>query len=688
MSLSALIQESKLKLPLPEMLRAIGDGHCAKSAAPSPFRDGDNKGCFGIFQKQNGEWNWKDQVTGEFGDEIDYIILRQNLSKEDATARFLELAGVTAPASKFCAAMNGVVTRTVSGVDWPGCVAAFSDHSAEVAEWRGYQPAFLERFRSTAGIGWYEDKVAFPVHFEGHVIGCHYRQDDGTWFYSKGCRVSPVVIGNPAKAKEIILCESQWDALALADRMDWHTWENDTEIAIVATRGAGNHALVKEFARPGARYVAFVQNDKPDLKTGKVPAEEWMRGVTAALSPLPVHRASYPVQHKDANDWTRAGATGADIFEAIEGSRVARQSSLSVRSVGELIGMDFDDADNYFGDRIIAAGQNFTLLGPGGIGKSRIMLQMAICMITGKDFLDMPTHGTGKHWLFIQSENSNRRLHADLKHMMIQLRLTSAEWEQVNACLHIHTIENDEDAYLDLSNPDNAREVSGLIADYPSDFVVFDPLNTFTVGDLNSDQDMRAVVTEISKLVKKGNPNRVPMVVHHSLTGKTGAAKVVGWDKSSYGRNSKVLFNWTRAQVNFAPSDPDNNDVMVMSCGKASNGRPFPEVGVLFDGDAGIYRINPDFDGEAFRDSVGIEKAKPKGIAIAAQDVADLFEDTCDRKTLVTRIMSASGCQKTRAYVAIEEAEKAKVIIRGRFHKWNPDYTKPNPQTEFSENEK
>jgi len=76
----------------------------------------------------------------------------------------------------------------------------------------------------------------------------------------------------------------------------------------------------------------------------------------------------------------------------------------------------------------------------------------------------MPTRGAGRHWLFIQSENSNRRLHADLKQMMIHVRTSPEEWVLINDCLHIHTIEHD----ADLSNPDNAREVAGLIADYPS----------------------------------------------------------------------------------------------------------------------------------------------------------------------------------------------------------------------------
>ena len=57
----------------------------------------------------------------------------------------------------------------------------------------------------------------------------------------------------------------------------------------------------------------------------------------------------------------------------------------------------------------------------------------------------------------------------------------------------------------------------------------------------SADRNCRAVVMAISQAVKKDNPARVPFVVHHSLTGKAGASKAVGWDRGSYGRNSKVL---------------------------------------------------------------------------------------------------------------------------------------------------
>src|ERR1043165_7551719 len=88
------IQRAKQLLPLQDLLRHYGLGHLVSSQGPSPFRDGDNQTAFGIFEKDNGEWNWKDFVTGEFGDEIDFIMRREGRSAEDARIKYLELAGI------------------------------------------------------------------------------------------------------------------------------------------------------------------------------------------------------------------------------------------------------------------------------------------------------------------------------------------------------------------------------------------------------------------------------------------------------------------------------------------------------------------------------------------------------------------------------------------------------------------
>ena len=262
--------------------------------------------------------------------------------------------------------------------------------------------------------------------------------------------------------------------------------------------------------------------------------------------------------------------------------------------------------------------------------------------------------------------------------MLLAMRFQKEDVQLIDDCFRVHTIEKDEDTFLDLENPHELGEIQRAIEEIQPDFVAFDPLNTFTSLELNNDKDMKQVVTLLSRVVKRGNPQRVPVVIHHSLTGKQGAAKAVGWDKGSYGRNSKSLYAWTRAQINLAPQDADNPNLLIMACGKNNNGAHFPEIGLMLDEKTGIYQINPDFDGEEFRQNVGLEKkGDSKKIAMTPAEVAGLFDDQIDRKTLIRAISAEKGCTERTSYRVLEFAEKAKAVIRLKASpKLNPIFTK------------
>jgi replicative DNA helicase len=376
--------------------------------------------------------------------------------------------------------------------------------------------------------------------------------------------------------------------------------------------------------------------------------------------------------HADAA--RRAQDESVDVDSLIESDRARseqiaafsrpQKSALTVRTLNELVGMTFDEADNYFGDRIMAAGQACTLLGPGGIGKSRLSMQLAVCMITGREFLDMSTRAKNMKWLFVQSENNNRRLHYDLNNMIAALGLTQDEITLLNQHLFIHTLENDVDSFLNLINPQNYAAVHALIQDVKPNFVQWDPLNSLTDNDLNSDMDMRAVVSAISRITRQGDHNRVPFVLHHSLTGKIGAARAVGWDKASYGRNSKVLQAWTRAQINLAPREADNPNLLIMSCGKNNNGKAFPEIGVEFDEDAGIYIRDDSFDPEEFREEVGINTGQFKARYTKDLLLEELSVLDGTKPTALRRLMDEKhGMSKSHFYRFARELQDKNSIV-------------------------
>src|SRR5262249_30071907 len=121
---------------------------------------------------------------------------------------------------------------------------------------------------------------------------------------------------------------------------------------------------------------------------------------------------------------------------------------------------------------------------------------------------------------------------------------------------------------------------------------------------LNSDRYMTDTLREISRITKRGNPKRIPVIIHHAGTGKAGILKATGFDRSSFGRNSKVLFSWTRAQINVSPGSPDDNSVIVISSAKCSNAREFEPFGAALDEETMLYRRDENFDLDAWQHSL------------------------------------------------------------------------------------
>ena len=64
---------------------------------------------------------------------------------------------------------------------------------------------------------------------------------------------------------------------------------------------------------------------------------------------------------------------------------------------------------------------------------------------------------------------------------------------------------------------------------------------------------------------------------------RAGAAKAFGLERTGFARNSKVLQTWARGVVNVVPAEDDNNDTLVLACGKNSNGPEFAPVAVVRD---------------------------------------------------------------------------------------------------------
>jgi AAA domain-containing protein len=279
----------------------------------------------------------------------------------------------------------------------------------------------------------------------------------------------------------------------------------------------------------------------------------------------------------------------------------AKRQPLTIRTLGEILDMSFDDKELVLPNGYLALGERTAICGMGGVGKSRLIMQLALSCRAGRDFLGWKTQRPELRWLFLQTENSNRRLKYDLARMLSAF--TPAEQEAIKAGVFFHTLEADDDGFLML-DVENSQRIVNAIGAVGADIVVFDPLRDFGADDLNADRHMTETLREISRITKRGNPKRIPVIIHHAGTGKAGIQKATGFDRSSFGRNSKVLFSWTRSQINVAPGLPDDNSVIVVASAKCSNAQEFEPFAAALDEKTMLYRRDDDFDFDAWQHSL------------------------------------------------------------------------------------
>ena len=301
-----LLAQAKQRLPLSSLMAQLGSGDCAKKSARCPFHE-DSSASFSLYVGDDGEERWKCFAGCGQGDAIDFLAKHRGLSNNDACREFIRLADVTPPPSA-PPSDSKPSPSAQPPFGWQACVAALTpEHCAQLAEWRGYTPEFVEWLHTENLIGLFDgERIAFPVHDAGrNVIGCHYRlKEDGSWrYYPTGTRTAAFVIGDLATAKTVLVFESQWDLLAVLDLLHHHI-QPLADTAAIATRGASNARLLAGRFAPNAVVYAFGQNDEAGAK--------WLVAV-AANSGRKTFQVVTPSPHKDANDWTRAGANADEI---------------------------------------------------------------------------------------------------------------------------------------------------------------------------------------------------------------------------------------------------------------------------------------------------------------------------------------------------------------------------------------
>jgi hypothetical protein len=293
---SGSIHEAKRKLPLPVLMHRLGLGEHAKKSARCPFHD-DKHNSFSTWKNGTELWLWKCHAGCGEGDEITFLEKHRGISTKEAIKVYPEMAEVNSAAS------SAQKAKSRSPLDWRECVEAFTDKHIEcLAQWRGFSIEFCCWLKQNRLVGLYDNCIAFPVHDRaGNVVAAHYRLKDGSWRYSQGAKVRPLVFGESVAGDPIHVFESQWDAFAFMDA-------SGERSGIITTRGASNGALIADLIPRSSTVYLWTQNDAA--------GDKWQKDVSANIKIL-LKRARIPAPHKDLNEWTKAGATAGDLLQAV-----------------------------------------------------------------------------------------------------------------------------------------------------------------------------------------------------------------------------------------------------------------------------------------------------------------------------------------------------------------------------------
>ena len=354
-----------------------------------------------------------------------------------------------------------------------------------------------------------------------------------------------------------------------------------------------------------------------------------------------------------------------EIRKPHETNGTLKRAPLTIRTIDEILGMTFDPADLILPNGYLTAGDLTAICGMGGVGKSRLVMQFALCCRSSRDFLGWQTNGRDLRFLFLQTENSCRRLKDDLVRMLSAFK--PEEQKHIKAGIFFHTLEGNDDGFLTLDF-ENKERIKNKLAETRADVAVFDPLRDFNPEDLNSDKFMGETLRDISQVTKRGNPKRVPLVIHHATTGRAGVQKTTGWDRSSFGRNSKVLQMMARAVINVGPAKPDDNSTLIIASGKCNNAPEFSPFAAKLNFETMLYARDEDFDLENWKEEVSSAKTRSKPAKEILRAVLTPGREY-ERKKIIDLVIEEELVSPATAYRIVKEGKARRILRRNKVAK-------------------
>jgi replicative DNA helicase len=369
--------------------------------------------------------------------------------------------------------------------------------------------------------------------------------------------------------------------------------------------------------------------------------------------------------------WKRRLAEAPDARQAVEELAASlRELAEAGGDSGDLPLWNLDDAAAYaapagediVGGGLLARGGLLLVVGPPGIGKSRLVKQLAMDLAAGtgswlQGHFRLPS--TPVRVLLLQLENGRRRVKVELERMVTCY--SPAQQQAVRENYFEWAPETWRDRVLNLGAPASRASVARVLRRVSPEVVILDPWCNFSSAQNENDaaQVTEALGRIFGLLARNARPDVALILVHHARSGRAGLAAAAGWDAGAYARGSKSLTAAARAQLNLAPGTQTCGDVLVLGCGKINDGPRFARLGVRLDGATMRYSPDPDFDLEAWESELGAPmgartpKASPEAVAQILHQAGGRLPN---RPALIERVRQQLGVGRSRAQTVVTAA--------------------------------
>lgn len=207
-------------------------------------------------------------------------------------------------------------------------------------------------------------------------------------------------------------------------------------------------------------------------------------------------------------------------------------------TLAELLEMEVKELPCLFAPIFLKSGIA-VLVGGSDTGKSSLLRQMAMCVSTGRDFLNWKYGGVHHRAIYFSSEDD--------------AQLTANVIRKYNKTMDLPKNAKNNLRFVFDTEPENLCEtIATMLAEQPADLIVIDAFADFFTGNLNDNTEVRKFLRPFKTIAKEANC----LIVFNHHTGKRSDERSVSKD-NSLGSQAIEAAPRLAMELRTDPNDPE-----------------------------------------------------------------------------------------------------------------------------------